>query len=104
MEPDPAKLLADGEPPLAVPDNARSDESNAVTDSPKFTVKLIVAALVKEPLAPCVDVIIGVGAVVSEVMVNWVAALLGFAAASDATDDGISTITVPSEDETTSNV
>ena len=104
MEPDPAKLLAAGEPPLAVPDTVIPVELKPDTDSPKFTVKLIVAALVKEPLAPCVDVIIGVGAVVSEVMVNWVAALLGFAAASDATDDGTSIITVPSEDETTSKV
>ena len=104
MEPDPAKLLAAGEPPLAVPDTVMSVALKPDTDSPKFTVKLIVAALVEEPLAPCVDVIIGVGAVVSEVMVNWIAALLRFAAASDATDDGISTITVPSEDETTSNV
>ena len=104
MEPDPAKLLAAGEPPLAVPDTVIPVELKPDTDSPKFTVKLIVAALVKEPLAPCVDVIIGVGAVVSEVMVNWVAALLGFAAMSVATAVAISTITVPSEDGITSNV
>ena len=97
-------MLAAGEPPLAVPVTVIPVALKPDTDSPKFTVKLIVAALVEEPLAPCVDVIIGVGAIVSEVMVNWVAALLGFAAISMADAAGISIITVPSEDGMTSKV
>ena len=63
--PDPAKLLAAGEPPLAEPVTVISPTTKLLTDSLNVAVKLNVVEPVEEPEEPEEDVIATVGEVMS---------------------------------------
>ena len=59
--PDPAKLLAAGLPPFAVPVTVMSPITKSLTDSPNVTVNSMVSALTVAPHVPVEDVIVVAG-------------------------------------------
>ena len=59
--PDPAKLLAAGPPPFAVPETVISPTTKSLTDSANVTVNSMVLVLTVAPHAPVDDVIVTAG-------------------------------------------